>query len=88
MAKYNLQKGNININKSDYTFSQVYEEFTLKYFPNKEEIELENKEHIKTKGKFGISTMNNLKSAYKKCSALYKRLYKSLTKIDFDKIIF
>lgn len=88
LANWNKQKGNINLDKSDYTFSQVYEEYKMKYFPTPDEIDLEKREHIKTKGKLGKSISNNLKSAYTKCSPLYNRLYKSLRKEDFDNIIF
>ncbi len=87
LLNYNKAKGNINIDKTDYTFKQVYEEFSNSYFPTKEEIELEKTNHIKTKGKFGISTTNNLRSAYKKCSKLYNKAYKSLRKKDFEEII-
>lgn len=87
LAKYNLEKGNININKSEYTFSQVFEEYKEKYFPTKEEKILEKTEHKKTKGKLGRSVSNNLQSAYNKCTVLYDKLYKSLRKDDFMAII-
>lgn len=87
LAKYNLEKGNIDILKSHYTFEQVFEEYKLKYFPTKKEILQEKTEHKKAKGKLGVSTMNNLNSAYKKCSSLYKKKYKTLKKEDFEAII-
>lgn len=87
LYNYNKEKGNINIEKSEYTFKEVYEEYSNKYFPNKEEIKIEKETHQKSKGKFGVSTTNNLKSAYKKCSNLYNKLYKSIKKSDFEEII-
>ena len=87
LAQYNRQKGNINIDKSDYTFKQVYDEFSSRYFPTKEEIQLERETHQKTKGKLGKSITNNLKAAYKKCGPIYNNLYKSLRKEDFENII-
>lgn len=87
LAKWNLEKNNVDLDKSDYTFKQVFNEYKNKYFPTKEEIEIEKQTHKKTKGKLGKSTANNLQSAYKKCQNLYNKLYKSLRKDDFDNII-
>lgn len=87
LAKWNLEKGNVDINKSEYTFSQVFEEYKSKYFPTKEEKLLEKTQHVKTKGKLGRSVANNLQSAYNKCTILYDKLYKSLRKDDFMSII-
>ena len=72
LAKWNLEKGNINLDKSEYTFEQVFEEYKMKYFPTKEEKENEKITHQKTKGKLGKSTANNLQSAYK--ILFYKQL--------------
>ena len=47
IANWNKEKGNIAIDKSDYTFSQVFEEYKSKYFPTKEEIAIEKREHKK-----------------------------------------
>lgn len=87
LAEWNKEKGNIDINKTDYTFSQVYEEFSKKNFPTKEEMEYEKKYHEKAKGKLGRSVTNNLKAAYNKCEQLYNRMYKTLRKDDFEAII-
>lgn len=87
LAQYNISKGNVNVLKSHYTFQQVFEEYSIKYFPTKREIQQEKENHQKVKGKLGISTTNNLKSAYKKCSSLYKRKYKTLKLEDFMQII-
>ena len=88
LAQYNIEKNNINIDKSNYTFKQVYEEYSHRTFPNKQEQLLEKQTHKKTLGKLGISSMNNLRSAYNKSSALYDRLYKSLRKDDFMQVIY
>ena len=87
LANWNKEKGNINLDRSDYTFAQVYEEYKTKYFPTKSEIENEKRTHQKAKGKLGKSVASNLQSAYNKCSILYNRLYKSLRKEDFWNII-
>ena len=87
LAKYNAQNGNINIDKSEYTFKQMYEEYKEKYFPTKEEMDLEKREHIKAKGKLGCSSSLILITAYNKCEKLYNKLYKSLKKDDFLEII-
>ena len=84
---YNKYKKYINIEKQDYTFKQVYEEYSNKYFPTPEEVKIEKETHEKAKGKFGMSNANNLKSAYKKCGDLYNKPYKSLKKHDFEEII-
>lgn len=87
LVNWNKEKGNIDIDKTNYTFQQVYEEYSKKYFPTDEEIILEKETHQKTKGKLGRSISSNLKGAYKKCSSLYNRLYKSLRKDDYMNII-
>lgn len=87
LATWNKEKGNVDIDKTDYTFSQVYEEYKNKYFPTKEEIEFEKRNHIKAKGKLGKSVASNLQSAYNKCTVLHNRLQKSLRKDDYMDII-
>lgn len=87
LAKYNRTHGNIDLDKSDYTFEQVYNEFSQKNFPTKEESTLEKQTHQKTKGKFSTSAAISLRAAYNKCEKLNKRLYKSLRKNDFMNII-
>ncbi len=87
LLNYNKTKDNLDIDKSNYTFKDVYEEYSLKHFPTKEEMELERTTHQKTKGKLGASVTSNLKGAYKRCESLYDKLYKSLKKSDFEEII-
>lgn len=48
LANWNKEKGNININKADYTFSEVYAEYSKANFPTKEEARLEKQTHKKT----------------------------------------
>ena len=86
LANWNIEKGNIKIDKSDYTFSQVFEEYKKKYFPTKEEIEKET--HQKARGKLGRSLAIVLQASYNHCKILYNKPYKSLHKNDFEKIIF
>lgn len=85
--EYLKNEGIIDTNKRNYTFKQVYEEYSRKNFPTKEEMERERLTHEKTKGKMGRSIANNLKSAYNKCSAIENKLYKTLKKSDFEQII-
>lgn len=87
LANWNKEKGNINLDKSDYTFKEVYEEYKNRYFPTKEEILFEKRTHIKAKGKLGKSVASNLQSAYNKCTKLNNKLYKSLRKEDFENVI-
>lgn len=87
LSKWIIENGNVDINKSDYTFSQVFEEYKSKKFPTKEEIEYEKRNHIKAKGKLGKSVSSNLQSAYNKCNILYDRMYKTLRKDDYMNII-
>lgn len=87
LNNYNKNKKYINLDKQDYTFKQVYEEYSNKYFPTKEEAKIEKETHQKAKGKLGISNANNLRAAYNKCSDLYDKVYKSIKKSDFEEII-
>ena len=59
LANWNLTKNNLDINKSEYTFSQVYEEYKARYFATKEEMLLEKETHQKLM-KFCIIQMENL----------------------------
>lgn len=88
LLNYNKNKCCINIDKSEYTFKQIYEEYSKKYFPTPEEVKIEKETHKKAKGKFGVSNANNLKSAYNKCNDLYDKPYKTIKKRDFEDIIF
>ena len=86
-AKWNIENGNVNLDKTDYTFEQVYEEYASKNFPTKAEMDIERKTHQKAKGKLGKSITYNLQSAYKKCEKLYKKPYKSLRLEDYMDVI-
>ena len=87
LANWNIEKGNVKIDKSDYTFSQVFEEYKKKYFPTKEEIEIEKETHQKARGKLGKVYSSCLQTTYNHCKILHNKLYKSLRKDDFEKII-
>lgn len=56
-------------------------------FLQSKKLKLKSKLIKKLYGKLGKSNSNNLKSAYKKCSIINNRLYKSLRKEDFEKVI-
>jgi integrase len=81
--KYNKSKGNINIDKMNYTFKEVFEDFKYKYMPTKQEREIEKETHKKSKGKLGLSVYNGLMSAYSKCKKLNDKPYRTLKKDDF-----
>lgn len=78
---------NPNLDKSNYTFKQVYEEWKNLYYPTKEEIKIEKQTHIKAKGKFSASHMANYRAAYNKCTNLHDIPYKYLRTIDFESVI-
>ena len=65
LAQYNINKGNIVIQKEDLTFEQIYKEFVDANYPTKEEQEYEKEMHTRARGKLGISNMNACIAAYK-----------------------
>ena len=75
---------NILIN---YTFKEVYEEYSKLYFPTEDEILLEKKTHTKTQGKLSADTMYVRKAAFKKSKSLYDIPYKNLRTLDFQQVI-
>lgn len=75
------------VDRTFYTFEQVYKEWSKLYYPTKEEIEFEKNTHIKAKGKFTCSHMANYRAAYNKCEKLYNIPYKNLRTVDFEAII-
>lgn len=82
-----IDTGEERIDRSGYTFKQVYEEWKKIYFPTKEEIENEKLTHKKTHGKLGKANMGNLQSAFKNSKILHDRIYSSLKTLDFQKVI-
>lgn len=82
-----LIKATDEIDRSGYTFKEVYEEWKAIYFPTAQEIEIEKKTHKKTKGKLSKSNVGNLAAAFNNSKELHNRVYSSLKKLDFQKII-
>lgn len=76
------------IDKTNYTFKQVWEGFEKTYIPNKEQRKRMREEHIKIKGKLGLSNSMGLIAASKKFELLWNERYSSLKKDDFQDIIF
>lgn len=72
---------------SNYTFKEVYEEYSKLYFPTKDEILLEKKNHIKPQGKLSTDTMYVRKASFKKSQLLYDIPYKNLRTLDFQQVI-
>lgn len=87
LAQYNINKGNIVIQKEDLTFEQIYKEFVDANYPTKEEQEYEKEMHTRARGKLGISNMNACIAAYNASKKLYKSIYKSLRTSDFENVI-
>lgn len=71
----------------NYTFKEVYEEYSKLYFPTENEILLEKKNHTKTQGKLSADTMYVRKAAFKKSKSLYDIPYKNLRTLDFQQVI-
>lgn len=72
------------IQKDNYTFKQLFEEFKQIRLPNKEEINLERQYHIKPKGKFAYHNSRGIITAYNNCKKLYDKVYKDLRTSDFQ----
>lgn len=82
-----LIKTDNNINRSGYTFKQVYEEWKEINFPTAEEIKLEEETHKKTPGKLGKSSRGCLQSAFNNSVELHDRIFSTLRRLDFQKVI-
>lgn len=74
--------------KTHYTFKQLYEEWKDIFIPTKEERLRMRKTHETIKGKLGLSNSMGLISAVKKFEALWDREYASITKNEFQQIIY
>lgn len=72
------------IDKSGYTFKQVYEEYSKIFFPTKDEIKYEQDTHKKANGKLSTDTMYVRKASYNNCSQLHNLIYKNIRTIDFQ----
>lgn len=75
------------IDRSGYTFKQVYEEYSKMFFPTKEEIKYEQDTHKKTSGKLSMDTMYVRKASYNNCSQLHDLIYKNIRTIDFQQAV-
>lgn len=86
-SKVIIKSKNEIVDKTNYTFKQVYDGFEKLYIPTKEERNKMRKEHIKIKGKLGFSNSMGLMAANKKFEKLWNERYSSLRKSDFQNII-
>ena len=75
------------ISKKNYTFGQVYEEFTKLKFPTNEEKKLENTKNIKPQGKFSSNYASNLRNAAAFVKTIYYTVYANLTTSDFQTVL-
>lgn len=87
LAKYNMSSHTYNLDKRDYTFKQLYEEWAEIYLPTSDEKKHERITHEKAKGKIGTSNACSLTRAFKLYSSLYNKIYATLRKEDFQRII-
>lgn len=87
-SKINIKSEKIvEIDKSNYTFKEVYEEYSKLYFPTKEEIQHEKETHQKAKGKLSTDTMYVRKSSFKDALSLHSIPYANLRTIDFQELV-
>lgn len=72
------------VQKDNYTFKQLYEEFAIIKLPNKEERMRDKHYHIKPKGKYAYGYSRGLITAFHNCTELYDKVYKELRTSDFQ----
>lgn len=70
-----------------HIFKQVFEDFKLVKFPNKQERKLENEYHIKGKGKIATNTSKTMITAFNSSPDLHDRIYRELRTADFRRMI-
>ena len=75
-------------NKKRYTFKQLYDEWEGIFIPTKEERLMMRKTHETIKGKLGLSNSMGLMAAMNKFKTLWDREYASITKNEFQQIIY
>ena len=85
---WNKNHGNIKIDKLSYTFKQLYDEWESIFIPNKEERKIMRITHETIKGKLGLSNSMGLIAASKKFKPLWNKKYSSITKNDFQQLIY
>jgi integrase len=74
--------------KTHYTFIQLYEEWKDIFIPTREERIHMKKTHETIKGKLGLSNSLGLMSAVNKFKSLWDREYASITKNEFQQILY
>lgn len=72
------------VQKDNYTFKQLYEEFEIMKLPNKEERMQDKHFHVKPKGKYAYGYSRGLITAFHNSTALYDKVYKDLRTSDFQ----
>ena len=85
---WNRNNENLDINKLNYTFKQLYDEFESIFIPTKEERNRMRKNHETIKGKLGFSNSMGLLAAVKKFKPLWNRKYAAIKLHDFQQIIY
>lgn len=76
-----------NEDRSNWTLKQVYEDYSAKNYPTKEEIKIADETGEKIKGKISGGLMHSLKSAYNYLETLYDVAYKNITTDDYQDIL-
>lgn len=88
LAEYNKGLGIYTADKLQYTFAEVYSDYSREYFPTKEEQKVMKETRKKIMGKLGISNMWQTSGSYKNSKLLWNKKYRDLRKHDFESVIF
>lgn len=84
---WNKNHGNINIDKLNYTFKELFDEWSNIYIPTREERKRMALTHETIKGKLGLSNARGLLAASNNFKQLWNKKYNSLKLEDFQKVI-
>lgn len=87
LADYNKARGIYDVDKMNFTFADLYNDFKRDYFPTKEEQKIIKETGEKIIGKMGISNMWQTSGSYKQSKILWNRKYNELRRIDFQLVI-
>lgn len=87
LAWWNKNKGNIDMDKVSYTFKQLFDEWSDKYIPTKEERKRMAITHETIKGKLGLSNSRGLLAAANHFKSLWEKQYNSLKLDDFQQVL-
>ncbi len=87
LSEYNKSHGLFDVNKMQYTFAEVYNDFKREYYPTKEEQKIMSETREKIAGKIGISNMWQMSGSYKNSKILWNKKYVELRKHDFQMAI-